>query len=259
MDYLRNVYSTRYFWYHLARSELRTKYRRSKLGMLWALLYPFALTLLLSLVMGSIFKSSTAHYIPFVFSGVITWDWLLSSIQAGCNAFVNNEIYIKQCKHPLIIYPLKHIIACSINFSIAFIGLFIMILISHPTHALFLPIVVLLALPLMFLFIWPLAIISAFIGVVFRDFQQLILIMMQALWYVSPVFIQPQVFYSANLNFFVDQNPIYHFLSLIRAPLLKGEMPSAANYCYVIATALVFWAIAALLIKTKEKKVIFFI
>lgn len=259
MEYVKSIYSTRYLWYHLALSELRTKYRRSKLGMLWALLYPLSITVLLSAVMGRIFKSSSIDYMPFVFSGTITWDFLISSITNGCQAFVNSELYIKQCKHPLIIYPLKQVLAFFINYFFAFCGLAILLIFFYPKNLLMIPAVLIISMPLMLFFVWPLATISAFIGVVFRDFQQLITIMMTALWYVSPVFIQPDVFYRANLHFIVDNNPIFHFLELIRAPLLRGQLPSLTNVCFVIGSALFFWLIAAILIKTKEKKVIFFL
>ena len=95
-NYFQKIYQSRFFWAHLTLADLRAKYRRSALGMLWAILQPLALALLLSFVMGNIFKISIKEYLPFIFSGLIVWEFISSVTISGCNAFVNAEIYIKQ-------------------------------------------------------------------------------------------------------------------------------------------------------------------
>lgn len=258
-NYLQNIYDSRFFWTHLTLADLRTKYRRSLLGILWAMLQPLALALLLSFVMGNIFKVSILEYIPFIFSGLIVWEFISSSTIAGCNAFVNAEIYIKQYTHPLAIYPLRHVLSALITLSLALFGLLILIALWKPENLQMTPIVFFLAIPLLLLWAWPLAIIVAFIGTAFRDFQQLIIIFLQAIWYISPVLFQPNIFYQAHLNFLVDNNPIYHLLNLFRAPLLEGHFPEISSYLYVLLTAAVLWIMAGIVLFKKERKLIFYL
>jgi peptidoglycan/LPS O-acetylase OafA/YrhL len=73
-DYARRIWATRYFWTHLVAADLRAKYRRSSLGLLWAIIHPLALTGLLSLVMSRVFGSPIVEYAPFIFSGLILWN-----------------------------------------------------------------------------------------------------------------------------------------------------------------------------------------
>ena len=46
--YLAGIFHSRYFWMHLALSDLRSKWRRSFMGMLWSIIQPLGLTPLLS-------------------------------------------------------------------------------------------------------------------------------------------------------------------------------------------------------------------
>jgi len=258
-NYIKNIYGSRFFWMHLTLADLRAKYRRSLLGILWTMLQPLALALLLSFVIGHIFKISILEYIPFVFSGLIIWEFISFSVISGCNAFVNAEIYIKQYIHPLAIYPLRHVLSSLITLLFGLFALCVLIAFWRPENLVMVPAVIFLSIPLLLMWAWPLAIIVAFVGTTFRDLQQLLIIFLQAIWYVSPVFFQPKMFYQANLVFLVDKNPIYYLLNLFRAPLLEGHFPPLSSYLYVIMTAAVLWIFAGIMLLKKETKLIFYL
>jgi lipopolysaccharide transport system permease protein len=257
--YVKNIWLSRYFWTHLTLADLRAKYRRSYLGMAWAFIQPLALTLLLSLVMGQIFQISITDYAPYVFSGLILWDFVTVSAIGGCHAFIAAEGYIKQFSHPLSIYSLRTSLSALINLMIAFIGLVVWVLLWKPANFGYAWFNLLLAFPLLLLLAWPLAIITAFIGTRFRDFSQMIVLILQAIWYISPVFFLPSVFRAAKISFLVDYNPIFHLLNLFRLPLLQGIAPSMQDYIFTLSTILVLWAVAFLFILRQEKKVIFYL
>lgn len=257
--YLRNVWRARYFWTHLALADIRTKYRRSVLGVVWAILFPLAMTLLLTLVMGTLFKSDLGEYAPYIFSGLIFWDFLTGCVIAGCSAVINSETYIKQYVHPVAIYPLRYSIAALINLGFAFVGLVLWILLWRPGNIGYSWLTLPPSFCLLFLLGWPLAILASFINTRFRDFQQLIVLILQAVWYISPVFIDVKVLRTAKLDALVDLNPVYHILNIFRAPILEGEFPSAVSLFYVAASILVAWAAAILVIWRQERKLIFYL
>jgi lipopolysaccharide transport system permease protein len=257
--YLKNIWSSRYFWLHLAFADIRTKYRRSILGLAWALIQPLALTLLLAFVMGHFFHAPMNDYAPFIFSGLIFWEFITSSAVHGCSSFINAEGYIKQFNHPLLIYTLRNVIPCMINLACAFGGLVIWVLLWKPTNLNFSWLSLMISFPLIFLFAWPICTITAFIGVRFRDFAQLILIILQAVYYVSPIFFMPKLFVAAHLDFLIEYNPIYHLLNLFRMPLLEGIPPALNDYTYVLLTNFVLWLIAWFLVRRSENKVIFYL
>jgi len=257
--YIKSIWNSRYFWIHLALADIRTKYRRSLLGLAWALIQPLSITLLLAFIMGNFFHTTMNDYAPFIFSGLIIWEFITSSAINGCTAFVNAEGYIKQFTHPLMIYTLRNVIPCLINLFCAFGGLVLWVLLWKPANFGFSWLSFIVAFPMLFFFAWPISTITAFIGVRFRDFAQLILIMLQIVYYVSPIFFMPKLFVAAKLGFLVEYNPIYHLLNLFRLPLLEGTPPAISDYVYVLVASGVLWLIAWLLVRRHENKVIFYL
>src|SRR5688572_956682 len=124
-NYVYRIYLARYFWFYLALSDLRQKYRRSRLGIAWSILQPLGMTLLLSIVLGNLFHNNIKDYAPYVFSGMIAWESISNATIGGCNAFVFSQSYIKQCRHPYAIYTLRHTLLGFMNFCLASIGLIV--------------------------------------------------------------------------------------------------------------------------------------
>lgn len=257
--YFKRIYSVRYFWWSLVNAELRNKYRRSSLGLLWSLLYPFMITLLLVYVFGSIFKQSVMDLIPYIYTGFIIWDVISGSFLYGSSSIISAEAYIKQFSHPLAIYSLKQTLVLIINALISGIGVFAWCAIVKPQN---IPIM-LMSLPatilLLFLLSWSVTTFSGIINTKFRDYQQMISLVVQALWFISPVYFETKVFLNANLGHLVYYNPIARILNLVRAPFLYGTFPSMVDYLYVIGTIAVAFIIDVILIKTSEKELIFYI
>lgn len=258
-SYLKRVWKAHYFWRHLANAELRTKFRRSSLGIFWAFLNPLLLTALLCLVIGGMFKQPWREFAPYVFSGLIVWEFVVSSVIAGCFSIMNAEPYIKQFNHPMAIYALKTVIVNFTTFLIGFAGLFLWIGVEMPNHIG----ISIISLPISFILLcllgWPLSMIAALINTKFRDFQQMMAIILQAIWYVSPVFLQASMFKNANLGFMVEYNPVTHILNLFRKPLLQGVFPSIADYFFVIGILIILYAIAIIKVYKEEKNIIYYI
>ena len=187
------------------------------------------------LVMSRVFGSSIVEYAPFVFSGLIFWEFLSSTVMTGCNAFINAEGYIRQFPQPLLIYSLRSTLASLTNFALGMTGLIIWIVVWRPQNTG----IALLSLPFIlasyFVMAWPLATLTAFYGTRFRDLPQFLVIALQAVWYVSPVFFEPKLFRNAGVGFLVDWNPIYYLLQIVRAPLIDGVLPSATTWLCLIA------------------------
>ena len=259
MDYLRNVWRARYFWTHLALSDLRTRWRRSFLGALWSLLQPLGMTLLLTVVFARIFKSDVARYAPYIFSGMITWDFVAATLTGGSLAFVQADAYIKQTRHPLAIYTLRTALTNLCVFALASVGLVVWVLIVMPQNFGWPWIAALAMYPLLLATGWGVATFLAFFATRFRDIPYALGLVLQALWFVSPVYFEPDVFRNAGLGPLVDWNPIYHMLQVVRAPLLAGEWPTAQNFAFALALTALFALLASAASRRMERSVIFYL
>lgn len=258
-DYIYGIWKSRFFWLHLVKAELRVKYRRSILGMAWSFLHPLLLTFLLAIVFGTIFNSSFFDLAPFIYSGLIMWEFITGSIVQGSSSIINAEAYIGQFKHPLSIYTLKQSLVVLVNFMIAGIGLMIWCWIKEPSTII--PTIMALPFSLVFLFFlsWSLATVAGFINTKYRDFQQLLVLILQAIYFVSPVYFEPKIFINAGLPGLVEYNPVTHILNLVRAPLMLGQFPSIADYLYTLGVITVMVMVSSYKIRKEEKELIFYL
>lgn len=259
-SYIDRIYKTRFFWTHLAKAELKYKFRRSKLGILWTFLNPLLLTLLMTIVFGTVFGMSYADYAPYILSGLIVWELISSSVIGGGNTFLIADPYIRQCNHPIIIYPLKSALVNTGTFLIATNALVIWMLFVAPQNILLGVMTIPLTTILYFFFSWGIVSIASFVNTKFRDYPQVMSLVMQGLWYVSPVFFRGEMFKTnAYLEILFNLNPITHILNLVREPFLYGRLPSLMSYLYTVIIILVIWGVAVVKIRKEEKQVIFYL
>ncbi|MDK2980808.1 MAG: lipopolysaccharide transport system permease protein [Chloroflexota bacterium] len=257
-NYLSRIWAARYFWLHLARAELKYKFRGSRLGLLWTMLNPLILMLMITFIFGNLFNIPMTDFAPYVFSGIVIWQFIQGTALNGCNSLLVSQAYIKQFPHPMVIYPLKTTLVELATFLIASLGLFLWMLVSDPANLgltlLTLPITVLC----LALLGWPLAILTATINLKYRDFAQILVIVLQLVWYMSPVFFRVDMFKTPQLIALLEYNPITHILNLVRAPLLNGVLPSAVDFAYVFVCILILSLLAIWHMRRVERTLIYY-
>jgi lipopolysaccharide transport system permease protein len=259
ISYWKGIWHSRHFWIHLALSDLRSRWRRSFFGALWSIIQPLGMTMLLALVFSKLFHSDIFTYAPYILSGIIVWECVTTCVTGGALSFVQADAYIKQTKHPLAIYTLRTVLTSLLVLGLASLALFGWSLIVLPRHFGWHWLAALTIFPILGLILWPLATLLAYIGARFRDVPHATGLVMQALWFVSPVYFETKMFRQGGLDALVDYNPIYHLLQLIRAPLLDGKWPTLENYGFTLLAATVFVFLAWMVGRSAERKVIFYL
>jgi lipopolysaccharide transport system permease protein len=257
--YAAGIWSSRHFWWHLACSDLRSRWRRSFLGILWSVLQPLGMAALLAVVFSRLFNTDISGYAPYILSGIIVWDYIMGCAVGGSLSFVQADAYIKQCHHPLAIYTLRTVLGNLVVLICASIPLFVWAACIHPEHVGLSWLAALGIYPAVLLVAWPLATILAYLATRFRDLPHALTLILQAVWFVSPIYFEERLFRAGGLDALVDLNPLYHLLQLARAPLLQGAWPTWENHAYVILFALILGAVAVLIGSHSEKRVIFYL
>ena len=196
--YFKNVWHSRYFWSHLALSDLRSRWRRSFFGVLWSIIQPLGMTLLISLVFSKLLNTDIITYAPYILSGIIVWEFLMANTMGGALSFVQADAYIKQCNHPLAIYTLRTVLSSLIVLMLASLTLFGWAAVVLPQHIGWCWLAALTIFPIGALIAWPMATLLAYIGVRFRDVPHAMGLIMQALWFVSPVYFETKMFRSGG-------------------------------------------------------------
>ncbi len=268
MTHLRAVWAFRHFWLSLVRMDLRSRYRRSVLGIGWSLLQPIAMSGVLCLVFSTIlpmtvetvkgYPAPWRAYAAYLLAGMCAWEFLRNSLVAGCTALINNEAYIRQCPLPYGIYPLRTVMGTGIHFLLSLTATTTLVcLLRGSAEPLGLLWAVLPAVPLMFLFCWGLATVAAFATVYFHDTSHLIEVIAQLFFFLTPIMYTRDVLEKKNLGELLGLNPAYPFIELVRKPLVEGVPADGVTYVTaavlaVLATGLGFGVIGWL-----QKRVIF--
>jgi lipopolysaccharide transport system permease protein len=258
-NYFKEIWAARHFWLHLSRSDLRSRWRRSFFGIFWTIIQPLGMTLLLAIVFGRIFKTGITEYAPYILSGMVVWEFVTVSAIGGSLSFVQADAYIKQCRHPLAIYTLRTVLTNLMVLCLASLALIGWVLIVMPQHFGWTWFAALSIYPIVALVAWPLATLLAFIATRFRDLPHALGLVFQAMWFVSPIYFEAKVFQGGGLHGLVDYNPIYHMLEIVRAPLLRGEWPTAVNYAYSLGAIAILTLLAFLVGRRAENKIIFYL
>lgn len=258
-SYIQGIWNSRYFWSHLALSDLRSKWRRSFMGMSWSILQPLGMTALLAVVFSRLFHVDIVSYAPYILSGIIVWEFIGSSLLNGSLAFVQADAYIKQSKHPLAIYTLRLVISNVIVLGLASTVLWLWALFAMPANIGWSWLSILTFFPIVMAIAWPLTTLLAYIGSRFRDVPHMMGLILQAVWFISPVYFEASMFRNGGMGGLVDYNPIYHLLQIIRAPVLEGTWPTLTNYLFCIGSILVLTFLAYVVGRKAEPKVIFYL
>jgi lipopolysaccharide transport system permease protein len=256
--YGTQVLRYRHFWVHLALSDLRARFRRSYLGILWIALQPLLLTIMMSMVFIFVFHQSFADYSVYLFSGMIIWEFITGCFQIGATSYITAEGYVRQIRLPMIIYPLKALLYCCIVFSLTMSGFVFYALAVKPEIFTWRWIYLAPFFIMLVIFGAPLTVISAITNIKFRDFQQSITLGLQMLLYVSPVMFVRSVFDHPGLREWTKINPIAALMDIARDPLINGVDPVLSNFGIIVLWSLGLWAIAILMLVRNERKIVFF-
>ncbi len=224
--YISDLLAYRHLAWNLVGSDLRARFRRSYLGVLWAVIQPLAFSLTIALVWGSLFQAQSYwSFAIYVFSGMIVWEYFASVVSVSQDALINAEGYLKQTRVPFFIFQMRTPLTSMVIFLLGAVGLAILMLSlqslpSWGEHLLLIPL-----FPVILVFFGiPVATIMSIAGTQFRDIKYISQILIQALFFVSPVMLGREVLDRPELNFLSFVNPLIPLINMFRDPVVNGQL-----------------------------------
>jgi ABC-type polysaccharide/polyol phosphate export permease len=256
-SYLRNIWDYRYFWFALVRIDLRTRYRRSVLGIAWSLLNPLAMTAVLCVVFHTVFHVDAREYGPFLLTGLAFWSFVSAVIAQGSLSFLQNSAYICQVPAPVAIYPLRTTLAAGFHFLIALAVALLFARIARPEGSALTLVSLVPTLLMLFILGWSLAILAAFANVYFPDSQHLLEVGLQIVFYMTPIIYPPEVLRNNPLLGLLSYNPLATLVGLVRDPILKGQVPGVEQYALAMAAVTLAACAASLTVARLRDRLVF--
>ncbi len=196
----------------------------------------------LGLIFGTLFQSEMREFLPYLCAGIITWGFISTAIGEGCTTFTSSEGIILQVRMPLFTHILRTIWRNIIIFAhniVIFPILFVIL-------GRMLNLNVLWAFPGFLVICVNLAWITLILAVLcarFRDMTQVVANVLQVMFYATPIMWMVKILPDHVSRAFIEWNPFFHLIELVRAPLL-GTAPTMLDWGFTIALAIVGWTIA---------------
>lgn len=236
-------------WLQLGWQDIKQRYRRSTLGPLWITIATGVMALALGLLYSMLFQLPVREFLPHVTVGLIIWGFISGCIKDGAEIFIQNEGLIKQLPSALSVHVYRLVWRQALFLAHNLIIWVLLILIFRID----LGWNVLLAIPALFLLIVNGVWVAMFFGIVatrFRDIAPLLESMVQLLFYITPIVwtthtLREQGGDVAQRARLAEINPLYHYLEIIRAPMI-GQEVYAYHWWIVIGFTVVGLALALL-------------
>lgn len=252
-DLLRGL-AKRELWGRLGWLDVKRRYRRTTIGPFWTSITLAIYTLSVGFVGAALWHQDIFDYLPFLVSGMVVWMLVSSIAMESCNMFIAGQALFRNIRfdYSILAYALvwRNFLVLLHNFVVYFV----VVLALKPS---LLGLTLLLVLPGLALVILNAVWISLFLGLVclrFRDVPQLVSSVIQISMLVTPLFWPADTLTGARRIAFVDLNPLYHVLDVVRAPL-AGRVPEAISYGVMIVMAIGGWWLTYAMFKRFRKRI----
>ena len=223
-------------WFHSGWVNVVWRYRRTRLGPFWHTIGLAAFVIVMGTLWSVILRIDPLEYFRFVSVNLIVWSLIASFITQGTSALIGAKSTALSMRIPYVYFAFEQVWRAILMFAHHFI-LYLAIMVGT-LHSPGWP--ALLAIPGLLLLIANGLWLSLFFGIVclrWRDLVPATGAAIQIAMFVTPIF-WPKEFLGERLAFAADYNPLYHFVRVMREPLL-GTVPPAESWLWVFGTFVV--------------------
>jgi len=238
----------------LVSRDIKVKYRRSVLGLLWSVLQPLFFMLIITLVFANVFKLGIRDYPVFYITGFVVFSFVSESTTLSLNSILGNASLIKKVYIPKYIFPLQKCLFALVNMVFSLIAVAIVYIILqvqvYPTVFL---LVVVMAYAAVFSF--GLSLILSAAVMFLRDVAHLYGIWVTAWMYLTPI-LYPLSILPEPVQNIVKLNPLVYYVEYARSVMIDGVIPDLNTNLICIGFALLTLIIGLVFFKRTQDRFI---
>jgi len=234
----------------LTMRDIKTRYRRSMLGVLWSLLNPLCQMIVLSVVFSTLFRNDIENFPLYILSGQVIFNFFTESTSSAMNSIIGSASLIKKAYIPKYLFVLSRILSSGVNVMASFAALIVVMLATRQEFH----ITIILAIVPIFLvviFASGIGLILASYAVKFRDIIHLYGVFITALMYMTPI-IYPMSMLPGTVRKFVLLNPLTNMVIMFRNLALDGILPSMASILLALVECIVVVALGLYVFYKKQ-------
>ncbi len=240
----------------LVRRDIKIKYRRSVLGILWSFLDP-----LLSMIVLTIVFSTLFHRIPnypiYYLTGLLAFQLFSDGSKTAMKSLVGSSGIWKTIYVPKFLYVLSAVLSNFVTYLLSLLVLFVIMLVLGVKFTIY---IVFASLPILALIIMTIGagLIMATFNVFFRDMEYLYNVFIMMLMYGMPIF-YPADIVPASFRIIQDFNPLYQLIVCLRDCFLYGQMYPISTLIFGTVCAFLLLIIGMLLLYKYQDRFILYV
>ena len=136
---------------NLVSRDIKVRYRRSVLGMLWTVLNPLLMMIVITVVFSTLFKQNIDHFPIYYLSGSLIFSFCSETTSNALYAIIGNASLMKKVYIPKYLFPLSKVLSGLVNLGFSMIAMFGVMLLMKVEFKLSL---LLLPIPVFYVFLF---------------------------------------------------------------------------------------------------------
>lgn len=255
LDDLRASFSMWRLWMTLGWRDIKARYRRTALGSFWTVMSVAVLVGSLGSVYSLLWGIDPRVFLPYFSAGFLSWSFVLTNTTEGCQTLIQGNTVIKTMQLPYTIHIFQMLWRNTLVFFNGLIVHIVVLTIFLISPTVYTPLFLVGLLITIVNLSW-VSFILAMLTTRFRDVAQTITSIMQVMFFVTPIFWQPQQISGRPIAemILIHLNPMFHLIDVLRSPLI-GQMPRMESYAFLIVMAVAGWLLTAYLSSKFLKRV----
>lgn len=231
--------------------DIRLRYRRSILGLLWSQLAPLSLVVVLSIVFSRVVRLGIPDYPVFVFVGLSAWRWFQAGVVTATSSVTDNRDVVRLPGFPLRLLP-----PVAISSELANYVLSLPVLLGAIAWATGRVPITVVALPVLVFIQFLLCLGPSYLlsvsHVTMRDTAQILGVVLLLLFYATPILYHEEFLLDSGFRLLYVLNPLAHVIEAQRDVLLYGRWPDVGALGLVSLFAFTMLALGVRVFRSAE-------
>lgn len=257
MNFVLNLKQNKFLFEELVKRDFKKKYKRTVLGMVWSILSPLLMLTVIAVIFGNFFGRSIEHYVIYLFSGQVIFNYFTEATNEGMLALVSNSSIFTKINIPKYLFLFSKNVSALINFGIILLIYFCFVAfegIAFTWKFLF------LAYPIICLILFNLGmgLILSALYIFFKDIQYLYRLFTQVVMYGSAIFYSIDIL-PQHLQTLFYCNPIFVCITYFRSIVLHNAIPDLRLHLLLAGYVIVLFGIGCWVYKKYNYKFLYYV
>lgn len=237
----------------LVSREVKRKYARSYLGIVWSVLNPLMTMAVMSMIFSTMFRRSIENFPIYYLTGSIFWTLFSSATNSAMTALVDNKGLLMKVKMPKQTFVMARVYTALTNFGYTCIAYVLMLLVFRITPSWSM---LLFPIPVIFILLFSMGIgyFLSILYVFFGDIKYLYSVLLTLWMYLSAIF-YPVDQLPEQVASLIHMNPVYVYINFARNIVMYQSIPDVTEWFKMILWGIGVFVVGYLFFKKNENKV----